>query len=211
MSEKNFKKYLNVYEFESELPGTGEVVKFKPLTTNQMKNLLQYENETDILKISEALDMLIESAVINEDFNIDNLYLRDRFKLLIDIRKKTKGEHYQFQFKCPQCNSQNLNNVDLDQLNVKKKENEAGKVTLNEEVSLEVEHITRKDEKEAMSSIQITENMTESEIEMEHWINALASSIRAIDTPEGRDEDLTFEDKKFIIGNTNNSVEKIGE
>jgi len=210
MSEKNFKKYLNVYEFESELPGSGETVKFKPLTTNNMKKLLQYEDEKNLYKISEALDELIKLSVVDENFDIDNMYLRDRFKLLIDIRKKTKGEQYSFSFNCPECGSQNMNGVNLDELQVKKKDNDIGKIDIYEDVSLEVEHIKRKDEKEAISYISDIENLSESKVEIEHWVNTIASSILSIETPEGKDEDLSFEDKKYIVENTSNCIENIG-
>jgi len=41
----DLKKYLNVYTFEFELPGTGEKLKYKPITIGQMKQLLSYGNK----------------------------------------------------------------------------------------------------------------------------------------------------------------------
>lgn len=211
MSQKAFYNYLNVYEFEYQLPGSGESVKFKPLTTNQMKQLLQYEDETDPVKISEALDNLISSAVVSEDFNIDELYLRDRFTLLIEIRKKTKGELYQFQYKCPDCGSQVLNSVNLDELDTKQKDVESGTIDVADNITVEIGHLKRKDEKDAVQNINNYEGITEAEKTFEHWTSVIASSIRKVITPEGEDTDLTFEDKKFVINNTPQSViEKIG-
>ena len=112
-------KYLNVYDFETTLPGSGEVIKFRPMTTGQLKKMLVYENSTNPMVVEKALDELISSSIISEGFNIGNLYLQDRFFLLIEIRKKTKGELYKFNFTCPQCKSQSLQIINLDKLMVK--------------------------------------------------------------------------------------------
>ena len=168
MSEKAFKNYLNRYEFEYTLPGTGKTVKFKPLTTNQMKQLLEYEDESDLGKMSEAMDKLMKSSIITEDFDTDELYLRDRFSLLLQIRKKTKGETYQFQFTCPKCKSQVLNSVNLDELEEKKLESKTGEVEVADGVTIEIEHIKRKDEKEALENIDLNKAQNDREKEFEY-------------------------------------------
>lgn len=165
---KKFYSYLNAYEFEYTLPGSGETIKFKPLTTVQMKQLLQYEDETDPTKVSEALDEMINAAVVTEGFDINELYLRDRFALLIEIRKKTKGETYEFQFKCPQCGSQVLTGVNLDNLEVKKKDVGSGTIDVADDITIEIEHLKRKDEREAIQNINKYEGMKDSELEFEH-------------------------------------------
>jgi len=210
MSEKNFKNYLNVYEFDYTLPGTGEKIKFKPFTTYQMKKLLNYENENDIKIMSRVLDELIQSNIISENFDIDEIYIRDRFSLLIEMRKKTKGELYKFQFDCPKCNSQILQSVDLDKLDVKQKDSDIGVINVADNVNIEISHIKRKDEKEAIEHIK--DGLDESEREIEYNLNTLSSCIRSIETPDGKDGDLTFEDKRYIIDNSVQSVlDDIGE
>lgn len=154
MSNKGFKNYLNRYEFEYTLPGTGETVKFKPLTTSQMKQLLDYENEKSIGAVIQALDSLIKSSVISENFNIDELYLRDRFSLLVEIRKKTKGEQYEFQFRCPSCESQQYNVVDLDSLETKTMEVENGEIEISDGVVVNIGHVKVKDEREAIADLE---------------------------------------------------------
>lgn len=204
MSEKDFKNYFNVYEFDYKLPGTGNVVKFKPLTTQKMKKLLQYEDEEDIKVISKILDDLIEECIVSEGFEIDELYIRDRFSLLIEIRKKTKGESYQFQYNCPKCKSQLLKVIDLDSLPVKEKVNDVGIIDVADGVKIEIGHVKRKNEKEAYSNLK--KNLKKKEKDVEYQLNILASSIKSIETPNGKDESLSFEDKKFIIDNTTQSV-----
>ena len=99
----NFKNYVNVYEFDCKLPGSGKVVNYKPITTGQMKKLLIYENETSPVVQEKALDSLISSSVIDKDFNINDLYLEDRFFLLVEMRKNTKGKTFTFPFECSKC------------------------------------------------------------------------------------------------------------
>jgi Zn finger protein HypA/HybF involved in hydrogenase expression len=115
----NFKRYINVYEFETVLPGNGKTVKFKPITTGQIKKLLMYENAEDQAIIETALDEILEGCVIGEDFKVSDLYLQDRFFLLLEIRKVTKGNTYQFQTICPSCGSQSLQTVNLSEMPVK--------------------------------------------------------------------------------------------
>jgi len=117
----NFKRYLNMYTFESELPSDGSIVKYKPITTGQIKKLLLYETSDDPSSIEEALDELInECVVFPEDFDVKSMYLQDRFFLLVEIRRATKGSNYTFQTKCPECDSQTSHTINLGELPLKK-------------------------------------------------------------------------------------------
>ena len=73
MSLENVQKYLNCYEFSETLPGSGKKVKIKPFNTFQLKRLLSYGTGDD--DSETALDDLIVGSVVDEDFNIDELYL----------------------------------------------------------------------------------------------------------------------------------------
>lgn len=123
----NFRNYLNTYVFETDLPGSGLAVSFKPVTTGQIKRLLLYETTNDPLSIEAALDTLIEECVIKpENFKVSGLYIQDRFFLLVEIRKATRGATYMFQTECASCGSQtqqaiNLSELPVTKLNVTKK------------------------------------------------------------------------------------------
>lgn len=196
----SFKDYLNTYEFESVLPGSGEKVKFKPLTTKEIKKLLTYEGSEDYESVEKMLDIIIENAVVDENFNIDNLYLQDRFSLLIDIRKKSKGENYEFEYDCPNCGSQNYISISLDDLKVDYLNNDIdNKVDLTNEVSVYVWFVTRGEEKEAFENTEKHEKQNRKEAESQ--LNVLTQGIKAVETPEGKEENLSFEDKKYIVDN----------
>jgi len=205
-----FTKYLNIYEFETTLPGSGQVVKFKPLTTGQLKKLLVYENEKSIIVQEEAMDQLITSCVISEDFDIDELYLQDRFFLLIEIRKKTKGEQYEFTFKCPKCNSQSINSLDLNDLEVKKIPEEFdNSVSLTDDISVTLRHIKRKDFKLISQFLDI-EDRTETQINSGIQTGLFAAGIEAIATPDGIEENTDIQSRIYLVDNTPTSgFEKI--
>lgn len=204
----SFKNYLNVYEFETQLPGSGEVIKFKPLTTGDLKKLLIYENETDEVVIENALDDLIQSSVITENFDIKNCYLQDRFFLLVEIRKKSKGEVHRFNTICQKCGSQILSVIDLNDLKVTHPQKMEEEIVLNENISVNIGHITRIEQMNAFkfldkkgSKLQKTTNMS---------ILTHAAGIKSITTPDGKEDDINISDKVFLLENIpTNSYEKI--
>jgi len=208
MSEENkevkkleFKNYLNVYEFETTLPGNGEVVKFRPITTGQLKRLLVYENETNPMMIEQVLDELISSCITSEGFDINKLYLQDRFYLLVEIRRKSKGDNYQFEYKCPDCNSQSIQIIKLSELNVKKlQENIDSIVKIDDNLSVKLSQIVRGGQKEAFKSIKDnTLSNTQRITEMALFTHA--ASIKSIIIPEGEITDASLKDRKYLLEN----------
>jgi len=196
----DFKKYLNVYEFDTVLPGSGRTVKFKPVTTGQMKELLVYENETSPAVIETALDKLITTSIVDEEFDLLDLYLQDRFFLMLEIRRKTKGDHYQFEFKCPQCGSQVLQSVNLANLPVKVFGEVQNVVELNDNISVELDFVKRRDQVIAYEIVdKHFQNLTPTQQATEAALIANALAIRAIITPEGRDDNVSIEDRKFFL------------
>ena len=200
-NKPKFMDYLNIYEFETKLPGSGEIIRFKPLTTGQIKKLLVYESETDIVIQEQAMDELISSCVIDEDFDIDNLYLQDRFFLLLEIRKKTKGEKYDFTFQCPKCKSQILNSLDLNDLKVTTLPEELDNaVSLTEDIGVSLRHIKRKDFK-MISEFLDTKDKTETEINSEIQTSLFAAGIEAVATSDGIEENIDIKSKMYLIDN----------
>lgn len=195
-----YKDFLNVYEFDCILPGLNEQVTFKPITTGQLKKLLVYENETNPIVIEQAFDNLIQGTVTTEGFDIDRLYLQDRNFLLIEIRKKTKGELYTFQFKCPKCKSDNVNNINLSNLPViKREEPKDNEITISDKVRVSLDHVTRGEQKEAYSTLKVM-NKSPSVVGAEMGIATMAAGIKKVFSPGG-EEDLNFEDRIDLMEN----------
>ena len=208
----DFRNYLNVYEFETVLPGSGETVKFRPITTGQLKQLLVYENETNPIVVEKALDeTLITSSVISEGFNINNLYLQDRFFLLVEIRRKSKGDNYQFEYVCPECKSQSVQNVKLNELKVTSiPEDIKDIVEIDKNLSVKLAHVTRGGQKEAYKNIKNIKKLTDTQRITEMSLFTHAASIQSIIVPEGEITDATIMDRKYLLENIpTNAYEKI--
>jgi hypothetical protein len=69
-------------------------------------------------KIEDALDEVVNECVLTPGFSIDNIYLQDRFFLLMELRRITKGNAYTFQLLCPECGGQSMQTVNLSDLPV---------------------------------------------------------------------------------------------
>lgn len=204
----SFKNHFNTYEFESDLPGSDidKTLKFKPIRTKEIKKLLAYENVENYREVENVLDEMIKLSVIDEDFNVDDLYLQDRFYLLTDIRKKSKGENVEFEYKCPECESQTYISFNLDSLETKKLDNSVdNKIQLTDTISIYIWYITRGLEKEAIEKSE-SDNINSPEVQF----NIITQGIQAVETPDGKEENLPFEDKQFIVDNmTTGDLDKL--
>lgn len=202
MSEQaKFRDLLNVYSFTCKLPGSGEEVEFKPVTTGQLKRLLTYENETNPILQELAIDELINSSVITESFDINEMYIEDRFYFIVQVRKKSKGEVIEFQHDCEKCKSQSLVRINLDDLPViKKNPEENSEVELRNGIKVKLKHITRKDQKQI--DAKSLKGLSDTGLFAEMQILTSAIGIQSVITEEhGEEIDLNLNDRKFLIEN----------
>jgi hypothetical protein len=188
--------FLNVYNHTFTIPSTQKVITYKPISTGQMKKLLIYENSKDPLIIEQILDELINGCVITENFDINDLYLQDRFGLLLDIRKTSKGNTYTFNFKCPDCKKISLNNIKIDKLKVVEyPKNIDHHIELFDGFSFDLGFIKRGDQRKAIDVIS-KKDLTDKQKIIEVATYSYALNISNIVTPEGpqkTDVDMIFE------------------
>jgi len=201
MSEKpKFLQHVNVYDFTCELPGSKQTVQFKPVTTGQIKKLLSYENETNYVVQEQALDDLISSSVLSDGFDIGELFIYDRLFLLLEIRKKTKGEILEFQLNCDKCNSQSLQRVNLDSLEIVEPENlDNVIVELSNDIKVHLRHMKRKHQQQEMLSRFFPKNATDRQLGYMFQVLFHACAIDKIETPSGIDEELSIKDKIYFV------------
>ncbi|MFW6377653.1 MAG: hypothetical protein ACOCZ5_03305 [bacterium] len=195
----NYKKYLKTYESIIETPGGKEKLTLRPLTTNDMKKLLVYENENDPLIAEKILDDILTDTVTTENYNVDNQYIQDRYFTFIKLREVTKGSIYKFPYTCknPDCKLQTVQKIDLSKLNVKPMEIKEDKVKLlDNNLTLQMGFFTRGKQKEAYSLIDDNLSATEKQIEM--MLADLALMIQSIKTPEGEDKPEIKDMMEFI-------------
>lgn len=210
----DFKKYLNKYEFKTVLPGEGQEISFRPITTGQMKSLLVHEKETEMGMVEDVLDGLISSCITSpEDFDITDLYINDRFFLIIELRKYTRGTKYQFEWVCPECKSQSVQVVDLNKLKVDSlPKNFKNIVKIDDDISVRMDFPRRRDQKVAYEIIREAGDITETQRTAELGVIVTALTMMSIITPEGEDGKVSMEDKIYLLENISTQMyEKIAK
>lgn len=201
-NKKFFQDYINIYEFETTLPGSQKKIEFKPFTTGQIKKLLTYENESNYAIQEKVLDELITSSVLTEGFDIKEQYIYDRLFLLLELRKKTKGEYIEFKLQCPKCDSQSLNKVNLDNLELIPFENENNIIVdLSKGLKVHLRHIKRKHQIEDIKSQLFAKNLSDNQKSYMYQVAFHACAISKIETPNGMDENLTMKDRMYFVEN----------
>ncbi len=204
---KDFKDYLNVFEFDCVLPGTGQAVKFKPLTIGNIKQIASYsEDEPTAGTLTNMFDEIFRTSVITEDFDPLEIYLQDRYFLILEIRKKTKGEVVEYNMTCPECKSQSKQKIDFETIPVKPKRDDIDyDVPITEELTIRLKHLLRKEEKEiydlwdTFKKNNQYENSTEADLDLAILLEA--QSIEEIITPNGVQDGITILDKKYLLEN----------
>ncbi len=201
----DIKSLIDSYEFPCKLPGSGQELLIRPLTTGQMKKILVYEGETNPYVVEQALDRLITECVVSDGFDITDLYLQDRFFLLIEIRKVSKGSSYEFKFNCPKCNFENVKQFSLNDLvNIPKKEIDS-LIRISEKMKFRVDFPTRRDQINAIKKYKNVK-MTEAEREIEIVTATFANCIKEIHTADGIIKDASIDDKIFVLDNIKTDV-----
>ena len=210
--EKPWKDEKPVYTFNYTLPGSGEILKYKPLTMKEIKQVLLYENGTPD-EIDEVLDTMIESCILSpSDFSIDNLYLQDRFSLMIDMKVKSEGGTYEFDITCPKCGSQSHQVLDLNTLPSKARDKGIStEVVINDDMSIFVDSITRGEQKKVEAIQNQKEYKTLKDKLNEKIFLGLVASVKKIKF-KGQLYTLEFEDALEIVdGLTKEKFKEISE
>lgn len=199
-------QYLNQYKFEFVIQSTNQKIEFRPITTGQMKHLLTYESEDDTDTIENLLDELIMGCVITEGFDVKTITIQDRFDLLLEIRKRSRGEVYSFIIKCPECRTRSINSVNLKELKVIPYPEKMDRmVKLSSDLTAEIGHLTRGEQEEIfkiVESLDISE--TKKGAEFTTYVYAMA--LRKFITPAGEVNDVTIEDKKKLVDSLDNET-----
>ncbi len=189
----DFRKYLNVYEFDVKLP-SGVELKIKPITAGQLKRFMTSIKSETVKELSEAMYEMISSSIVNEDFDIGNTFLNDRPALILELRKISKGAEFQFEYKCDKCGSQSLITEDLSNVEIIKMPTKINPIiVLDDNLSVQMDFVKIKDEQEILDFGLETET--------ELLLSIIAISVKAIITPEGAQDDLSLKDKIFFTDN----------
>jgi len=195
----NLRDLVNNYDFTCVLPGSGEEIHFKPLTTGQMKKMLVYEKEDNPFTIETILDGIISECVLNDDFDINKLYLQDRFYLFLKIREKSKGAIYKFMFKCPHCDHQEAGSIDITKMEVKEFNEDKTPIQVADNISVVMKHITRGEQKKVYNSIRKLKGLNKQQQLVEASTQSIALSMEKFISGDTEDDNVPFEDKLYLL------------
>lgn len=60
--------------------------------------------DQNLLRKGEALDRLIESVLVNERVNLDDMLVGDKGAIILGTRIGAYGPQYAYEVDCPRCN-----------------------------------------------------------------------------------------------------------
>jgi hypothetical protein len=202
MSSNKLVQLLNQYDSEHTILETGKTVNIRPITTGQMKSILQYEDSEDLSVVDKILDNIINGCVVTDGFNVDGLTLQDRFELLIGIRKISKGNIYNFNIKCPKCGAESIQAVDIEKLTVIPYPSDIDrKVKINKNLTVYLDFIRRGTQKEAEKLVEGLGKLTDNQRRSEIATYMYALSMTKFETNVGEVKDISIQDKKEFIDN----------
>lgn len=196
------------------LPGSGQEIFMRPFTTKEQKAILKAMEKEDPELIGQAFDALIQSCVLSEGFNVDDLYSKDRDAILIRLRAESVKDDFTFKWKCEdeKCKSENDYVTTIDKINFDKLKNQNMEKTIElsdrNNTFLVVGMISRGDEKDMMSYVKRNSQGIKDGFSKAEILNgALASAIKGmivIEEIDGKEQkksfdDLSFNDKVAII------------
>jgi len=197
-------------DFRFVLPGSGEELFLRPFTTKEQKTILKAMEREDLELLNQCFDQLIDSCVVKpEGFDSNTLLSKDREALLIELRKESVSNTFDFPWKCDDedCKKQNeLNKMNIDDLDFSKLENviEQEDLPLSDRSNtvLTLGPANRGDEKQILKYAKSNSNgLKKGEISRVELMNAtMASCIKKMVIGENvYDSKLKFVDKIGII------------
>jgi len=198
MDTVKLSEYLNAYKFNVMLPGSRQIVNFKPISTFQLKELAAASDDAD-----DALDRLINTCVIDEGFDVKKLALQDRFFLLVELRKKSKGSMYNISYNCSACRSQVIQSINLDEMVTRPlSDDQDYKIVLDDNITIEVGLISRDVIKKAESIVDKLikdKAYKEGDKMLDESIMSYVLSIKKIITPAGEIDNPDIETNLLLF------------
>jgi len=119
---------------------------------------------------------------------------------LIELRKKSKGEEYNFTYKCPDCAQMTPISLNLNDLKVTKKKLDTEPFKINDQLSFDIDFVTRGDQTNINNAIQELKIENESLKHIETATYSYATSMKKFHTPDG-DTDVSLKDKINLLDN----------
>ena len=112
---------LNVPVYETILPSTESVIKFRPFLVKEEKLLLTALEDGAESSMMQAIKKIIQNCV-QGNIDVDKLPLFDVEYLFLKLRAKSVGEETTVGIKCTECDSSTEVSINMEEIEVTKPE-----------------------------------------------------------------------------------------
>ena len=183
---------LNVPVYETTLPSTEKVIKYRPFLVKEEKLLLNAMEDGDQKVIVNAVKQIIKNCIQGK-LDVDNLPTFDIEYLFLRLRAKSVGEKVTIGLKpypCPQrddddfCKYTTEVEINLEEVAVSKSENHTSKIMLDDNVGVKLKYPD-------ISSIEIKKSDSETAMKM------MGNCVDIIFTEEETHDRGSFTDKEL--------------
>ena len=133
---------LNTPEFETIIPSSKQRIKFRPFLVKEEKILFMALQGGDTREMTNAVQNIIGTCVLSEDFEVSNLAMYDIEYLFLKLRGKSVGETIDLRVRHTnsECTHISDESIDIDAINVEFPEDYNDKIQLTESVGIKLKH-----------------------------------------------------------------------
>jgi hypothetical protein len=126
---------LNVPVYETILPSTESVIKFRPFLVKEEKLLLTALEDGSESSMMQAIKKIIQNCV-QGNIDVDKLPLFDVEYLFLRLRAKSVGEESTIGIKCTECDSSTEVSINMEEIEVTKPEGHNKKIMISDDVGV---------------------------------------------------------------------------
>jgi hypothetical protein len=138
---------LNVPVYETILPSTDKVVKYRPFLVKEEKILLTALEDESGKLLSQAVRQIINNCIQGE-INVDRLPTFDIEYLFLSLRAKSVGERISVGLKpwgCPQndgklCEKSTEVEINLEEVKIKKDKSHSSKIMISDDIGIKMSY-----------------------------------------------------------------------
>jgi len=196
---------LQVPEFKTQLPSTGEDIYFRPFLVKEEKNLLLSLESNDNDEIQNAIMNVLTSCVKTGKTSIENMAFFDVEYLFLQIRSKSVNNIVKFNLKhgSGDCDHVTPYELNLDDIKMSRDEKTDNKIMLTDTVGVVLAY-------PSISKAQSLVGLVNVDSNVDQIFKALANNIDYVFDTDNVYDDVTLEDKiSFLEQLTKKQFDKI--
>ena len=175
---------LNTPIYETILPSTEKVIKYRPFLVKEEKILLTALEDTSGKSLPPAIKQILNNC-IQSKLDVDKLPTFDIEFLFLRLRAKSVGEVVSIGLKCKECEEVSQIDLNLEEVKVHKNKKHSTKIILDDSIGVKMRY-------PGVNSLD-----TSGGNESENGMNILKNSIDMIFTEEETHERDSCTDKEL--------------